>query len=216
MQFTFPPYIEGIFYSFIFLLATGPSFFYLISLSMKKGFESGVLFAFGIIASDIFIVSIIYYGLGSLLETNMFKLVFNCIGGVILFVLGIRFILDNSENENNNNLLENGTKGFENCLKGFLMNITNPFAFFVWLTLHATLSQTHPEFRKLDFLLFFVGLFASITVMEVSKAFLANKIGGIITSSLLVKLHKLLGLFFVAAGCKLIFSFVQIFKNDFL
>lgn len=209
MSFAFPPYLQGIIYSFVFLFATGPSFFYLISLSIKKGFKSGVLFTIGILLSDVLIVAIIYYGLADLLESSLFKTIFNVIGGVVLIVLGFKFIFEKTKKTNKKLEFDTSSLGLENCFKGFFMNLSNPFAFLVWLTLHSYLSQFHPEYLPIDFLMFFIGLFISILTIEVSKVFLANKIGNYVTDELLNKIHKVLGVIFIVIG-------LSLFKNLFL
>jgi threonine/homoserine/homoserine lactone efflux protein len=210
MALVFPSYIQGFLYSFVFLLATGPSFFYMISLSIKKGFKSGALFALGIIISDIFIVAIVFFGLGELLETYLFKLLFSLIGGLVLVVLALKFIFEKIVDKPSGKEEEVSGNMFSNSMKGFLMNISNPFAFFVWLTLHTSLIHSHPEYTEKDTFYFLIGLFTSLLAMEVSKAFLADKIGKLLTYNILKKVHKALGILFLCIGVWLIYTFVQL------
>ena len=209
MVLSFPSYIQGFLYSFLFLLATGPSFFYMISLSIKKGFKSGALFATGILLSDIFIVIIIFFGLGTLLDTYIFKLLFSLVGGSVLVFIGLKFIIEKSKEKNEKENTELTGNMFSNCIKGFFMNVSNPFAFFLWLTLDTTLGHSHPEFSDNDFLYFFIGLFISLFIMEISKAFLADKIGGLLTFNILRKVNKTLGFLLLCIGIWLIYSFIQ-------
>jgi threonine/homoserine/homoserine lactone efflux protein len=209
MILTFPPYVYGIFYSFGFLLALGPAFFYLISLSITKGFRSGAMFAAGIVLSDVVIMAVIYFGFGSYFEDENFKAGFSFVGGVILFLMGIKFLLEKELNiEKERALADKSLIGYS--LKGFLMNISNPFAFIIWLTIKTTIISAHPGYQHLDYMLFFAGLFGALLFLEVSKAFLADKIGGFLTSKVLLIVHKLLGIVFVCIAVWLFYKLYEI------
>lgn len=216
MVLSLPPYIYGALYSLAFLLALGPAFFYLMTLSITKGFKSGAMFAIGIVFSDIVIMAIIYFGFGDLFETISFKCGFSLIGGIILVVLGVRFLLEKELNiEKERALKDKSLLGYG--LKGFLMNITNPFAFVIWLGIKAAVTSAYPNYQDSDNLLFFTGLFVTLLFLEVSKAFLADRIGAVLTSGLLYKIHKLLGIVFVCIGMWLfyeLYQMVELINND--
>ena len=149
MIIALPPYINGIFYSFGFLLALGPAFFYLLSLSITKGFRSGAMFAAGIVVSDLVIMAVIYFGFGKYFDNENFKAGFSLIGGVILVLMGVKFLIEKDLNiERGEDLVEESLVG--HSLKGFLMNISNPFAFIIWLTIKGTVISAHPDYEHLD------------------------------------------------------------------
>lgn len=206
------PYLEGVFYSLFFLLALGPAFFYLLSLAINQGLKPALFFASGVIFSDIVITSAVYFGLGKWFEQRMFQEVFSVLGGLLIVFFGIKFILIKEAKIDSGEPVK-GTTLVGNCIKGFLMNILNPFAFLVWITLMAKLKLEHKDYGDAQFFKFFLSFFMVLIIVEFGKAVMAHKIRPFLTQRVILVINKILGLIFVAVGIWLFCNFFQLYFN---
>lgn len=124
--------------------------------------------------------------------------------------MGVKFLLEQELNsEEQKKVVDNTLIGYG--IRGFLMNISNPFAFIVWITVRTTIISAHPDYQHIDYMLFFAGFFGALLFMEVSKAFLADKIGKFLTSRFILIMHKLLGIVFVCIGIWLFYKLYDAF-----
>lgn len=205
-----PPYLEGVFYSLFFLLALGPSFFYLISLAINKGLRPAIFFAVGIIFSDVIITSAVYFGLGKQFEEPWFQQLFSVLGGVLITFFGVKFILSKEVKVDSNRTVKNRSL-LGNALKGFLMNVLNPFAFIVWITLMAKLKLEHQDYGDSEFFQFFLSFFIVLSSVEFGKAIMAHKIRVFLTQEVVLVINKILGLIFVCVGVWLFYNFLYLY-----
>lgn len=194
----------GISYSLVFLLATGPSFFYLISVGISQGFKSAAMFATGIILSDIFITAGVYYGLGDRFKDPQFQQLFSLVGGVIILVIALRFLMKTQINLNSSPLVVQKSH-LGNFMKGAIMNLFNPFAYLIWIGLMAKLTASQPDFKESDFLKFFIGFFGALSFFEFSKAFLSHKISQALTPEVMFVAYKVLGVVFIVLAIRLFY-----------
>ena len=210
-----PPYILGAFYSLIFVFAVGPAFFYLISLGITKGFKRAASFAIGVILSDVLITIVLYvatiFGLGDIFESDLFKELFSLIGGSIIAYFGVKFLITKEVSISDKAPSDKSLLGYG--ITGFFMNLFNPFSFLAWLLIIAR----HADYSDNEYIQFFSGLFIFLTVVELVKAYLSNKISGFITPSKLIMMNKILGAIFIFLAARLFYYFGEIcFKWNFL
>jgi len=214
-----PPYIFGAFYSLIFVFAVGPAFFYLISLGITKGFKCAAVFALGVILSDIIITFILYIATlnnsGDVFQSDLFHELFSILGGLIIAYFGVKFLTVREISISNEKPVDKSYLGYS--MTGLFMNLFNPFSFIAWLFILDRIKDIHSSYSKNDYIQLFAGLFIFLTVVELTKAYFANKISNFITPSRLLIMNKILGGIFIFLASRLFYHFGEIFfKWNFL
>lgn len=199
------PVLIGIKYGFILVIMVGPSFFYLLRVSLVKGFASGAAFALGILLTDLVFVFSIFFGLSKLFKNMDFQIISSLVGGVVLLVSGVQYLrstkksptkMGRNTNPANNSI---GLAGY--VLKGILINGLNPFTIILWVGILASVMTNH-RYNTRDFALFAGGLLGVIISADVLKAFLAHRIARVLNSRVLRITDRILGVVFILIAAR--------------
>lgn len=179
----------------------GPAFFGLIQTSLKHGYKSGIAMAIGIFASDLAYLLLAFFGLSGWLVDEKYAIPVGITGGVLLIGYGLAQILkktvvQNVEGETNE--IRNPTYG-ASALKGFLMNLFNPFVIFLWIGAIGLASN------KLDhdsgkIVAFFVATLATVLGTDILKSLAAGKIKGYLNESIIHKVNIIAGIILIISG----------------
>jgi threonine/homoserine/homoserine lactone efflux protein len=89
-------------------------------------------------------------------------------------------------------------------LKGFLLNIANPFVWLFWPTVVLGVAAPFMD-TTTDIILFFAGTLSMVFLSDVTKVFLASRIKKYITDKFLIMINKIAGLGMLIFGVVLIF-----------
>lgn len=209
------PVIQGIVWGLGLAIASfGPSFFYLINLGIQKGFKAAASFALGIAVSDVVLLFVIVIGLGDVLANRMFQEVFCIVAGIAVIVVGILYLIKKPKQlkRNNSNVTSQKSTYFLHALKGFTINIFNPFSIMLWVTVSSTvIGENTGVFSKVDFEMFFVGLLGTILSIDILKAYFSNWLGNVITFRVLFFINKGIGLLFISFSFVLFYKFFQLY-----
>src|ERR1700722_18996352 len=119
------------------VLFIGPSLFALIQASIKNGFKSAAVMAFGISLSDVLLVSLAYLGAAQLIDNPNNVKYMRIIGSIILFAFGIYTLFQKHTKEDADKervVVPDGSHLPLMFVKGFFLNLFNPSVFFFWLT----------------------------------------------------------------------------------
>ena len=202
-----PPFINGLLFGLIFLVALGPAFFALIQTSIQQGFRKAVFFAIGISLADIFFVMTILFGMAKFLETDDFKFWMGIVGSGILILYSIyswfkKPVVEEME-------LTNDVNYIKYVLKGFVLNGLNPFIIIFWATWISTVAVNfdYPFYKQFQF---FVGMLLSIISMDILKAFIANKLKHMITTRFVSMMNRIVAVVILLFAARLIF---YLFEN---
>jgi len=211
------PFAEGVVYGLVLMLVVGPSFFYLIRVSLKKGLLRASSFAFGIMVSDLLIISAILLGLSRFLENESYQTVASLLAGVVIMILGLRnltarhqkeegFLLQAEKEEESGffKKLAQRIGVFTFFLKGLLINGLNPFTVVLWVTVLASVTARH-EYTTADFSLFTAGLLSVIVTADILKAYFANRLSKLINPKTLQIIDKVLGIIFILLSIRFLF-----------
>ncbi|HSY76813.1 MAG TPA: LysE family transporter, partial [Bacteroidia bacterium] len=132
------PFFHGVFLGLgLAVLFIGPSLFALIQASIKNGFRSAAVMAFGISLSDVLLVSLAYLGASQLIDNPKNVQYMRIIGSVILFGFGIYTLFQKHDKEDTKSksvVVPDGTHLPIMFVKGFFLNLFNPSVFFFWIT----------------------------------------------------------------------------------
>nr|MBX2842194.1 LysE family translocator [Flammeovirgaceae bacterium] len=173
-------------------------------VGIEQGFKKGVSFALGIIISDLLLIIIIYNGLNFLFENPLFQEIFSLIAGVTIFILGYRYLNKSAKKPSLVKVKQEAAPDFIYTLKGFAINIINPFTGLLWIAILGTISM-EKNFEENDYLMFFASLSLFIFVFDILKAYLANRLGKILNEKLMRKINKVLGIVFFIVSIRLFY-----------
>ncbi len=200
--------LDGFFVGLILALFIGPAFFYLIKLSLDGGFIPAALFAFGIILSDLIIVTLIYFGFSGAMESKIFQQAFSLVSGLVLVGLGIRSFSKKVKISDEISF-EKRHRIFWYFFKGMLINGVNPFTLMIWLGVIGAVG-VRQSYSPFEFRLFFSGLLATILLTDLLKAYFANKIRLLIKDNILLIINRVLAVLFIILGARMILFFLSL------
>ena len=192
--------LTGILLGLSTLLFIGPVLFYLLKSSIASGFKAGMAVAFGIIVGDVICVFLALFGANYFFtnETNQMWLAF--IGGVLLLIIGLRYIFKPDLN------IENGKKMSNKSLllyftNGFLINFVNPFVFAVWL---GFVSYNQSIYGEIETLTSLIITLAVILTTDLLKAYYSQKVLGLIRPERLRVIFKVFGVVMLLFALRLL------------
>lgn len=210
------PVVEGIKYGLLLVIMVGPSFFYLIRLSLMKGFTRGVAFAMGILLTDILFVFSIFFGLSKLFQHINFQVYASLVGGVVLIVTGINYLQSSKKHEThldeapNNPTFNVGLIGY--TFQGIIINGFNPFTIILWVGILASVMAKHP-YETNDFMLFATGVLGVVVTADILKAFLANRIAKVLNEQILQTADRVLGIIFILLSIRFFYFFLENYQK---
>jgi len=180
-------FFEGmLFLGLPMLLFVGPAFFALLQTSIQRGVKAGVFLAFGISLSDATLVAISYLGAYQFLTTPENQVIAGIIASAILFAFGVYNITRKMHIDEHGKVKDNpiGIKTlgpFTYILKGYFLNIVNPFLLIFWMSMVGAFSSNY-DFNSKTIISFFVKCFAARKIknkfLKPKTIFWINKIMG--------------------------------------
>jgi threonine/homoserine/homoserine lactone efflux protein len=209
-------FIEGLLLGALIAISVGPAFFAIIQTGINKGFKYGVYMAAGISLSDIVMV-IISFAIGAALFNDaQSKIYVGIIGGIILIIFGSVSWAKKPEIMKRRHInLENPPKDPQPIgyvLRGFILNIMNPFLFFFWFGALGFVGKNSEKGNLLEnSIVFFSATFLTIFVTDVLKSFIGIKIKRYFSPRRELVLNKVVGIALVLFGIVLIFKTLEDF-----
>ncbi len=182
----------------------GPALFAEIQTSIHRGFVSGVLLALGVFLSDVALVALSFFGAIKLISTPENHLAFGIISGVILIIFGIvtytrRVKITGNERVEN----EDPPGAVTLILKGFFLNIANPFVWIFWMGVVVGFTANYSQDVK-TLLIFFSATLLTVLIMDILKCFGAYKIKKYLTANLIEWVNRIAGIGLTGFGVFLI------------
>ncbi len=165
-------FIEGFFIGIAMIIFVGPVFFLLLNSSFQYGLKAGFSVAFGIIVSDVICVLLCYYGLSTFMTATQNQFWIGIIGSVILFGLGINYLLKKAVITSNISISSKKWTSF--FIKGFSVNFFNPFVFIVWIGVFKYGYEKYSD--SIALLVFLIAVLSGILTTDLLKVFLSDKL----------------------------------------
>ena len=198
------PFIQCIILGLTLSALLGPALFTLLQTSIHRGLKSGIFLAFGIFLSDVSVVYLALLGALQLINQKNNYMIAGIIGGSILIGFGIYTFLHKIRIDDNSTGIEVRVPGpITYVLKGFFLNIMNPFVWFFWISAMVGVSSTYGV-DKHGIILFFTGTLTTVFGADVLKVFIAHRIKDHLNPSILVRVNHFVGLLLIAFGLFLI------------
>ena len=164
--------VQGILLGLLLSVLIGPVFFLLIRTSIEKGVKAALVLDIGVLAGDAFYIWVGYIGLAEIFKDPTFSKPVGVIGAFILITVGALPLLRGKSQKKEIELKLKKDNIIFLMLKGFLLNITNPFVIFFWIASIGYAVTTFNNDIKLIALYFFSCIFAYM-VVDLIKIYLA-------------------------------------------
>ncbi len=198
--------INGVLFGLLLCVLIGPVFFALIQNAIEKGFFSGFFMAVGIALSDSVYIVVTYLGISQFVENPSFNMWLGGIGGTIMLVFGIFYLLKPVPQKGLKQLHAEETKWFQQIVKGFVLNGINPFVLIFWIGIVSKISVDF-QYSTNEAISFFVVLIATVFGVDVLKSYFAVKLSQIVTPRFMKIMNRVVGIALVIFSLKL-FNFV--------
>ena len=197
------PLFEGIILGITVSISLGPALVALLQTSIKHGTKRGIFLALGIFFSDLTVVVGAYFGATQIITNPTTHFIFGILGGTLMIIFGIVSITKKIQLEDQVEVLSEiriKKPGlFRYFVKGYFLNIANPFLWAFWLTTVLAIASTYRG-DKLSTALFFCGTLGTVLLTDILKTILANRIK--VASNPYVKLwvNRVVGMIFMLFG----------------
>jgi threonine/homoserine/homoserine lactone efflux protein len=202
---------DGILLGLPLAISIGPAFFALLQTSIRYGFRTAAALATGIILSDIVCVVVSYLGANSWFSDPDIKGIIGLCGGVVLIIFGtFNFFAKPKDYGGGDSNIEIKTPGFwVNVLKGFFLNILNPFVIVFWLGAVTFIGSKY-DFQALEVTVAFCATLGIVYASDLTKAFIATRIRGYLNASKVQLLNKVAALVLVGFGLWMIYNYLSV------
>jgi threonine/homoserine/homoserine lactone efflux protein len=209
-------FFQGVILGLVISITIGPAFFAIIQTGITRGFRSGLLLALGIIVSDLTLILLAYLGAYTLFDSSgdsVYNLYLGIGGGALLIAFGtVTFTRKPDAFKRRNPKYSNPVReprGMTFVLKGYFMNIVNPFLILFWFAAMSWVRQNAPQGHLLNHaIIFFSGTLIVVFLMDLLKCFIGNKIKRYLTIRLLFWINKIVGITLALFGVALILKSV--------
>jgi threonine/homoserine/homoserine lactone efflux protein len=218
-------FFEGILLGLLVAVSLGPAFFAITQTGINQGFRFGIFMAIGVTFSDMLLVVISYLIGATLFDDPQNKIYVGLIGGIILIIFGSVSWAKKPEilkrrNFSLDKAMPRDPRPFGYVVRGFFLNIANPFLFFFWFGALGFVGKNAMEGHILEStIIFFSGTFMTIFLSDVLKSFIGGRIKGYLRPRKEILLNKIVGVALVTFGIILIFrtlndyGFFEYLKN---
>jgi threonine/homoserine/homoserine lactone efflux protein len=197
---------KGFFLGLITAISFGPIFFSIIETSIHKGVYFAISIAVGVLLSDVFIITVTFYSVGSLLHDDPMKKIIGAVGGFLLLGFGIYHLMKPVPHPQTLQIKNHSHFMYLLYLaKGFLINTINPFVFIYWVSA-VSIITLEPEYKEGDLVLFFFAAVCSNFIFDVIKSFLAAKVKHLLTHRTMVIVSRIVGVAIILLGARLLWN----------
>ncbi len=193
------PFFHGILLGLTVTISIGPGFMALFQTSILRGVKAGFVLAIGILISDLILISISYFGLSSLIVKGN-TTVLGIIAGLILIVSGTISTFRKSPLQVEISELPDFHGRLPVLLvKGFLLNIANPFVLIFWIGIMGFAASNY-GMHSYGFFIFFLGLLSTAFSSDLMKCYLSGFLKNVLSSKTIVIVNKVIGIIFIGIG----------------
>jgi len=194
------PLLQGMILGFTLAALLGPALFTLLQTSIHSGWRSGIFLATGIIISDFSVLMLAYLGALQIINKKDNYLIAGIIGGIILILFGIYTFNRKVHFDENNNPIEIKVAGpLTYILKGYFLNIMNPFVWFFWISAMVGVSSNFGD-DKHGILIFFSGTLLVVFATDILKVLVASKLKRYLNGRILLLINHAVGILLVGFG----------------
>lgn len=205
------PVLNGLWHGFVIsILLFGPAFFKLIHTSIQDGFKKGVMLASGVFLSDLLVALVCIFGIADFMKEPSFQKMYSLCAAIVLMLMGLKYYRHQYKAFLQS--YSSRVPSSKSILKGFVLNLINPFTFILWFNVIASISQQYSEEINYKMLLG-VNVLTILLVlfsMDVLKVFLSHLIGKKLNARIFFFINKYFGALLIVIGLFFIGRFVML------
>ena len=199
--------LQGIALGFTLAIFIGPAFFTLLQTSIHRGFKSAAFLAIGIFFSDFTLIILTYLGATQIIDEPQNQMAFGFVGGIILIIFGIFTFLRKVQLEaDENEVYSRPPRPFTYIIKGYFLNIANPFIWVFWMGVMGYVSNFGLEEKFV--ISFYSGTLGTVLFTDLVKSYIANKIKQYLKPNIMTIINRIVGLTLVVFGIVLIWRVI--------
>jgi threonine/homoserine/homoserine lactone efflux protein len=198
--------LKGALVALSLTLGFGPGLIVQFEASINRGFRAGASVISGLYASDVFLVSICYLGFTRFLQQQEYKLAMGIIGGLIIIIFGFSLLIKRvtfNLPTKARTITTRSTHLVQYFMKGFMINVTNPFAIVFWLGI-LSIAGTNFGIYTSSFYVFFIALFVIAICCDLLKVFCFSKVKRFFTPVIVTWINRTMGSILVIIGIVII------------
>ena len=190
------------------LLSFGPSFFTLVNTGISSGRKPATRMALGIFLSEFTVAMAVFFGLSDFFTNPYFQMTFALVAAITVLFLGVQSYITKY-----NVFLRGLAKppsGSASFLKGFIVNLMNPFPIMLWIGILAGVSIGYGESGSNDKWLLFVNVCAILVTLlsiDLGKVYLSEFLGKKISKKIYFFIQKYFGLILICIGIYFLYLF---------
>lgn len=207
---------EGIGLGITLAILTGPAFFALLQTSIRNGYKSGIAFAIGVFISDTTLILLSYLGALQLFSDPKNNFIIGLIGGTILVMFGFFNIFQKQPLDMRTadgrveKILPQKVNLPMIALKGFAINLINPFVIIFWIGV-VSVESTRYDFSHLHIVSLFTAALLTVFGTDILKSIGANKITSVLNPKILLWVNRIAGVILIISGLTLIWKVMKMF-----
>ena len=197
--------LHGIEFGMILAFMIGPVFFTLLQTSVERGFKTGAALAVGISMSDSLCVVISYLGFSGFISDPANRGWLAWVGGCMLVIFGAyHLIIRRRAQSVTPETVQQIARPFRYVLKGFILNSLSPTVIVFWIGVLSVMSIEFGYHTGQDYLFFFGPLLATTLSLDLTKAWLSERLRRWVTPTVIRVINLVLGVVLISAGIRLI------------
>jgi threonine/homoserine/homoserine lactone efflux protein len=195
---------QGIKIGLILCFMIGPVFFALLQTAVEEGVRAAAMVGAGIWTSDLAYILLVYFGLTFVkqyTESGQIEVAIGVVGTLLFIIFGLVALLTPPKNLllPDDQLYQRSSSYFSLYLKGFLLNVFNPFTIFLWIGIMSTILIDQ-ELSSGKAVTFFTGIIATVIITDLLKIVLSKRIRNIIQPKHLIWIRKGTGIALLSFG----------------
>lgn len=194
---------EGFLIGLATIVFFGSVFFTLLNATLQFGFKSGISVTFGVFISDILALTLCFFGAGPILSGPVANFWLALIGGIAIVFMGVKYLIKPIKILNDN--IEFKSTHYLNLfIKGFLVNVLNPFTFIYWIGVVGYSEANY--IRDIDVYIFMSACILGIFAIDIFKVLMAKQIKKLLKASFLAIISKICGIILILLGARLLWT----------
>jgi len=186
----------------------GPVFFVLLETSVLKGAKEAIVFDLGVILSDVFFITLAYFGSHQILEKIKDEPSLFVFGGLILAVYGLISLLKKKEQiviEDVSLIVVKKNVYLKLLLKGFFLNFINIGVLAFWIGMVVVVGP-NVQMEPSRIFNFFTAIIVTYFLVDLIKIFLAKQLQKKLTPGVIIKIKRAMGILLIIFGLALVFK----------
>ncbi|HAW59637.1 MAG TPA: hypothetical protein DCX03_11635 [Bacteroidales bacterium] len=213
-------YFHGIALGITLAFLIGPALFVLLQTSLHRGMKAGLFIALGIFLSDASVLGLCLAGFSRIFTQELNQnIYFKILGGMVLIVFGVWTLTRRAEvvpetNEEGPPIKLKVPGPMVYILKGFILNISNPGLWFLWITAVVSANSAYGAGSPAIYY-FFAGTLTTTLATDSLKCFIADKISNKLNSNIIIWTNRVIGLLLIGFGLVLGLSSIVNFGHIF-